>query len=495
MAATISKRECRSKLRAGDFDYFLLNSIPSRVKVPTGSSANVLLAQLDGYANWPPLKTMCSSFPPTYPPMPLEPFSLSELRTIYTTGENAILEWLGDAMIAAAVYLCVHRLTKDPDSRALRSEGVTGYMLSAPFLAHIALLYGLQLNDHLPHHCHINVMPSMVRMSDIFEAYVGAGALRWGYEPTLRWLDTLFAPWAAHLSTTETIVAKVTNTVRREYKDWINKDPEGSISPLNPLVVENVSDTEITLASASLPDRRRLLLNGLPTWPTVDLSTVVPPRDYPPLLPPFHSAHVPVLSDAMTDILCRVHFGEETGCNTGYRLVGERLYRLVLTKVAVARLSSATPAELDEARLECANPQLRARLALSLGLHNQVRTLRRDGDESKESSVVCCHALYALASVIYLHLGWDVFVSWFEELLSPWIIAAGDETLRVDPAAESHRQNRLKQQQATQKPPKLSTGSVSQGGKAAKATPRDRYVTLIPKQTRARVPHPGRNIL
>ncbi|KAJ7621137.1 hypothetical protein FB45DRAFT_928476 [Roridomyces roridus] len=419
-------------------------------------------------------------FPPTYPPMPLEPFCLSELRTIYTTGENAILEWLGDAMIAAAVYLCVHRLTKDPDSRALRSQEVTGYMLSAPFLSHIALLYDM------------NVMPSMVRMSDVFEAYVGAGAVRWGYESTLRWLDILFTPWAAHLSATETIAAKVTSTVRRGYEDWINKDPEGSISPLNPLVVEKSSDTEIALASAILPDRRRLLLNGLPTWPTVDLSTVVLPLDYPPSLPPFRLEHVSVLSDAMTDIFCRVHFGEETGCNTGYRLVGERLYQLVLTKVAVTRLSSDTPAELDEARLECSNPQLRARLALSLGLHEQVRTLRRDGDESKESSVVCCHALYALASVIYLHLGCHVLVTLFEDLLSPWVVAAGTETLRVDPSAENRRQNRLKQQQATLK---LSTGSVSQGKTADKAITWDRYVTLIPKQTRARVPHCGRNVL
>ncbi|KAJ7630447.1 hypothetical protein FB45DRAFT_1003556 [Roridomyces roridus] len=462
------------KLRTGDFDYFLLNPIPCRVKVLDGSPANVLLAQLDRYPNWPPLKTMCPSFSPTYPPKPLEPFSLQELRTIYTTGENATLEWLGDAMIGAAVHLCVHRFTRDPDSRLLRTPEVTAYMSSEAFLAHIALLYGLHLHDFRPRqYCNIGVMPSMVRMCDVFESYVGAGALRWGFEPTLRWLDALFRPWVAHLSTTETIAPKVTKTLRKDYEDWINKDPAGLISPLKPIVVENASETEITLASTSLVGRRRLLLEGLPTWPVIAISAVVLPRDYPPSLPSFRLAHVEPLSHAMTDVFCRVHFGEEIGCNMGYRMVGERLYQLVLTKVAIARLSSATPAELDEARMECMNPQLRARLALVLGLHNQIRVLCRTEDESKATSVVCCDALYALAAVFYLHLGWDVFVTWFEELLSPWVIAAGNETLRIDPAAESRRQTRLAQQQAS---------IVSQGERRAKAIRRNRYSNIVPKQ-------------
>jgi hypothetical protein len=151
---------------------------PSRVLIPLSSSPSELLRHLDGRPSWYPLKAEFPSFPPGYPP-DLEPFpDPSLLRRAFFKDSSKPLEWLGDALLGLAVSDSLHRHVPDCNKRA--TDDVLTLLCGKSHLGHMALLYGLQwyrtVRDDTPR----SFPPGSVKMSDIFEAFVGAAALQFG---------------------------------------------------------------------------------------------------------------------------------------------------------------------------------------------------------------------------------------------------------------------------------------------------------------------------
>ncbi|KAJ6531717.1 hypothetical protein B0H19DRAFT_1241949 [Mycena capillaripes] len=487
-------RRLRILLRS-DHNYFLRYPIPNRIKVSPDSSPEALLQQLDGLSNWPALKNPYPEFPKTdYPPKRPCELPLDLLCAAYS--KNGALEWLGDAIIGAAALLCIYRFSRDPDYRALRTPNIIAALVGRPFLGHLALLYGLQLHDYiLPSD---GSMPSMERMCDIFESYVGAAVDIWGFLKTIQWLDDLFAPWMSDMCTSNTMInpGKISKSARIKYVAWQYTMAEAEVEELEPLQIErrqilSYGQGEFVLPVASIEDAKALLVNALPKWTKLDLSAVLLPEIYPPPLPVFDSIHLEPLTDAMTDIFCRIHFGDHIQCQNGYRIVGQRLYRLAASKLAINNLPSATAAELDDARCECTNPALIARLGLVLNLHRHVRLLRRVKENAPQASVANCEdSFYALLGVMHLQLGWDSLIEWLDKLLSPWIVAAGNGTFRVSPLTQKKRDNRLERYnkgmlkaEIASKPPCEVISDVLD---TANAGPQQRYSTTVPKQRRKR---------
>jgi hypothetical protein len=169
----------------------------------------------------------------------------------------------------------------------------------------------------------------------------------------LRWLETIFSPWAAELASSETIViSSQSSRIRRKYEAWTKKAPTVPAAQLVPLDVQYeplpaAPGRALALPVASADEARLLLANALPHWSQLDLSAIPLPEDYPPRVPVFQDEHLQPLTDAMTDVFCRLCFGDPVRCNTGYRLVGRHLYRLGLTQRAFQLLPTATPSELD----------------------------------------------------------------------------------------------------------------------------------------------------
>ncbi|KAJ7724086.1 hypothetical protein DFH07DRAFT_971352 [Mycena maculata] len=89
------------------------------------------------------------------------------------------------------------------------------------------------------------------------------------------------------------------NNFNKKYDVWKRKHPQASVIDLESIRFEV-----------------RSLLNG--STNVVDLSAVCISENYPPVLPVFDEAQRDTLTDAMTDIFCRIHFGANTGCNSGY---------------------------------------------------------------------------------------------------------------------------------------------------------------------------------
>ncbi|KAJ7700052.1 hypothetical protein B0H17DRAFT_276428 [Mycena rosella] len=333
-------------------DRFLRHPIPSRIRVAPNSEPQILMQQLDNVDGWKPLKVAYPTFPEDYPPKPLL-LDFDTLRTVFTTGENAAFEWLGDAMIGAAQALCIHRSTVTSDSKPLRSETITGTLVTEPFLAHLALLYGLQLHDYCAR-TGTGSIPSMERTCDVFESYVGAAALHCGVVDTLAWLEILFSPWVLKFCATDEMLppTMLSRAVRLKLDAWTRKAPGAAVVELEPLRIETRefaagAGNLVALPLASSEDARALLGNALPTWPHVDLSTVQLPDNYPPPPPALSTAHLQQLTDAMTDVFCQIYFGAHVGSNQRYSIVGKRIYWLAVTKLSMEKLPTATPAELD----------------------------------------------------------------------------------------------------------------------------------------------------
>ncbi|KAJ7119039.1 hypothetical protein C8R44DRAFT_878554 [Mycena epipterygia] len=522
---TVSRRRARrrpveKKAHPLPKNHFLRHPIPGRIRVPPDSEPKDLLQQLDSLPNWEALKVeypVFLNYPPNLPRIDDDPgtdprpvFTIGEnaavewlddelLRTVFTTGENAALEWLGDAVIGAAQALCIHRSTSAYHSQALRDCAIVDILISKGFLAHLALLYGLQLYDYLTPEAAGHRMPSMERTSDIFESYVGAAAVHFGFVKTIEWVERLFSPWVAKLCGTGDIrSAKPRKSARARYDAWKHKVPGASAMQLDPLVVEfpTGATNQVALPVASNQDVRTLLATALPRWTDdVDLSAIPLPVSYPPPPPAVNAAYLQPLTDAMTDILCRIYFGADVGCNDNYSVVGQRLYWLAVTKLALDRLPTATPAELNDVRLECTSEELMSRLALVLNLHRHLRVLRRvDEDAPWVDRSQCNEAFCSLVAVIYLHVDWDVLLQWLDALLTPWLLAAANGTLRVSLAAEHQRQFRLKQQLQNQLQNQLlEMGTLGTNPEtehrdvvtATHSTARERYSPVVPKSRRA----------
>ncbi|KAJ7494763.1 hypothetical protein B0H11DRAFT_2003322 [Mycena galericulata] len=91
----------------------LRNPIPARLRVPLDASPEAVLRQLDHEPPWKAVDLEYPVFPPEYPPL-LRPVRDAQLLcTAFTASKNAILEWLGDTVIAVAVYTCLYGSRSD----------------------------------------------------------------------------------------------------------------------------------------------------------------------------------------------------------------------------------------------------------------------------------------------------------------------------------------------------------------------------------------------
>ncbi|KAJ7475889.1 hypothetical protein FB451DRAFT_1245124 [Mycena latifolia] len=416
----------------------LRSPIRSRIRVPL-DSARDLLQQLDDV--WLPLTVQYPDFPSDYPPN-LPPFlDADTLCTAFDGFKNPVLEWLGDSFIAAALATCAHRSIAA--WTPLLNDAVIRYLASGHILAHMALLYGLQLHDYSladPQ------LPSMERMGDVFESLVGAAAGHLGGPLTLGWLEQLFEPWVKMLSETSDFIPSALNGVQSaetKYKQRLSRMDEPPL-PLRPIVfkLDTVLTGQWPLSVACTEDIHALIAGYRHGWQQIDASRVCLPPGYPPPPPPPNSLNL--LTDALTDIFCRLQWPGVTS-NEKYRALGDQICYAVVTQLAVTKLPVATPAELDDVRLECTNRDLVARLGLLYNLHEHLRVLRGVKTPACVISPTQSRgALWALVGLIYDQVGWDRTMVWLDPLFSPWILAAADGTFRASSAAEAQRQDRIK---------------------------------------------------
>ncbi|KAJ7494762.1 hypothetical protein B0H11DRAFT_917058 [Mycena galericulata] len=310
------------------------------------------------------------------------------------------------------------------------------------------------------------MLPSMERVGDTFEALVGAAAVHLGTLPTmipaptptnclsgffktLSWLGDLFSPWVHRLARKDPSAVFISSTSRIKYTKVLHRVSPERVAPLRDTTLNAESFPVVPECHPSLSVSGLSVLVGStgPQWADVDVSKVVFPPGYPPTPPRLNQIHPTALKDAMTDVVCHIHFGETP--NNAYRAVGERVCTMTVTMLAIAKLPRATVAELDDVRLECLNSGILARIALLLNLHRHLRILRRDDDHSCYLGPADSqHAFEALVGVIYVELGWCEVVTWLDELFAPWIDAAGDGRLRADAGAEKRRQIRLRHNEA-----------------------------------------------
>ncbi|KAJ7124893.1 integral peroxisomal membrane peroxin-domain-containing protein [Mycena epipterygia] len=123
-------------------DHPLRYSVPERIRLPLNSPPSALLCQLDG-PNWPALPVAYPAFPPEYPP-DLGAFSDTQLLcTVFFSGQNKRVEWLGDVLVEVAIAGSIHRHVPDLNKRI--ADDVFDLLCSGNHLGHLALLYGLQL--------------------------------------------------------------------------------------------------------------------------------------------------------------------------------------------------------------------------------------------------------------------------------------------------------------------------------------------------------------
>ncbi|KAJ6475422.1 hypothetical protein C8R45DRAFT_1102712 [Mycena sanguinolenta] len=94
------------------------------------------------------------------------------VSTAFITGENTVLEWLGDAMISGAVLACASLRGIDCDLP--ENCTILGCLRCERSLAHMSFLYGLQLHEYF-NGAKLD-MPDMARTCDILESLVGAAA-------------------------------------------------------------------------------------------------------------------------------------------------------------------------------------------------------------------------------------------------------------------------------------------------------------------------------
>ncbi|KAJ7496862.1 hypothetical protein FB451DRAFT_1386213 [Mycena latifolia] len=180
----------------------LRHPIRARMRLPLDSPPEILLAQLDQpIGPWPALD-LHPVFPSGYPPpliLPHEEEVANLLSLAFTTRKNARLEWLGDALVAAAIALSARRHL--PDCNTPSPPMIIETLGNKMQLAHLGLLYGLQLHEVDPAHSG-NRAPGKERMCDLFEAVVAAVALHSGFAYALEWLVALFDPWVVQYCAT-----------------------------------------------------------------------------------------------------------------------------------------------------------------------------------------------------------------------------------------------------------------------------------------------------
>lgn len=148
----------------------------------------------------------------------------------------------------------------------------------------------------------------------------------------------------------------------------------------------------------------RTALSARALWKDVDASPVQFDEFYPPLPPPFTNGQL--LTDALTDAFCCVYSERAVVGNQRYRWVGELLLKMASSYIAYKQLPCATPAELDDIRLECIDDSLLARFGLITGLDIHLRMLRPVGDENRATAASPCAAAFcAFVAAVHLQHG------------------------------------------------------------------------------------------
>ncbi|KAF7348354.1 hypothetical protein MSAN_01789400 [Mycena sanguinolenta] len=452
--------------------HLLRYPIESRKRIPINSPPECLLKQLDTHPGWAPLDLEYPVFDDNYPPAFPVLGDGELIRTVFTTGENAALEWLGDAVLEAALVSGICRAT--PQCSMQINEDVACKLVNRRFLAHLALMYGLQLHDYVPDKRGRDTMPGMERMCDVFEALIGAVVNYFGIEYALNWLDQLLGPWIRQCTRADGCIG-VQKKTRNNFETSLRHLPSTPVEiPPFPCDDAGSDESEVfSLSWAHNPGRPAVLDCRPHGWGIVDISRVSFPAEYPPIAPPLPTAAKEMMRAALTDIFYRMYHGDNIASNERLSALGQRLCKLGVTDLAHARLPTATPAELDTVRIECTDINILARLGLMLDLDRHTRVLRCAPPTTDNDTIpvlACKGAFCAFVAVIYLQLGWNEHKQWLDALFLPWVEAAADGRLRASKGAQRERENRERHA-------------------SARSAPRQRYCGRIPaaRQTRARV--------
>ncbi|KAJ7650098.1 hypothetical protein FB45DRAFT_9501 [Roridomyces roridus] len=421
----------------------LRDPIPERDLVPLDSTPEILMKQLDDlpYTRW---RKIPVDYPPKFPnnyPPEFPALDGDSLYKAYMRSEYKVLDWLGDAVIEAVLSLAMYpTLSACTQPIAPPMSELCSSLASNIFLCHLTLLYGLQLHDPRT----ARGRPTFPkRMGDIFEAIVGVCLQRRGYSVTLGWLQSLFDPWVSRAREQREGTPFVCGVDQSLYEHRMRVLTDVPLAPrddrllsLDCLVVDGTLRTALRGGdiSAAIGDN---------CWEKLDVSRVHLSEEYP-RLPPLEAVDPVFLTAALTDSTYYLHFGEDVAFNEGFRSLGQHFLHLAATVLVVRLSPRSSSSERDEIRAACTCRPLFALLGLTLNVHRHLRTVRGAADDTcwiaiGESAAAFC----ALAGVTYLHAGWDDFLGWANDMLSPWILAAAAEQFLGDKGAQSRRMHRL----------------------------------------------------
>ncbi|KAJ7183208.1 hypothetical protein C8R46DRAFT_1209368 [Mycena filopes] len=382
---------------------------------------------------------MVPPFPHPYPPPVPKLKSGALVALAFNFLRNKRLEWLGDIIVAAAIALSTHWFLVDYN--VIPPATISEELRSGTQLAHLTLLYGLQLHDRDPNPAVGSVNPGIATMCDVFEAFVAAVALDCGLVPTLEWLVKLFDPWVAEhcrRRPTGTLPAQIKNG----YDSFLRylRSQGAAPHPNGPNVGALAAFGPAHVGFPPRDTARSFII------PQITACTVEFPSSYPPFPPAFLPGDAQVLTDALTNHFCHLHFGDSVVGNERYRALGDILWRLALATVAFDRLPGVQSDVLNDIALECTDDVLLAHLGTMFRLNEHVRILRPVGAEARLAShSQTGHGFLALVAAIYLRRGWAPLIAWVGELMWPWIKAAAIGGFRLSRVAQSHRANRERQ--------------------------------------------------
>ncbi|KAJ7786466.1 hypothetical protein B0H16DRAFT_1490568 [Mycena metata] len=413
-------------------DHLLRAPLPSRFRISLDSPAPDLLDQLNGEPNWPALKIKYPTFETDYPPTMLHPRKeevawADLLCTAFTKGDNALLAWVGDALFAAALFDCAYDSVVNC-ARAIKPKMAT-LLVSKLFMSHLGLLYGVQLHEYARPHQDRSKLPAMHRVCETFEAWIGACAIHFGFPETITWVRQLLEPWV------NTCLLR-RSTSRRTFSIMAQSRCGRRIQTLHDSLPVSLPAPELRrhdLIPATALDVHRLdmsaLLRGRDNgWDFVDVSGIFVPKDYPPPFSTDAFRH-DALAAALTDASYSVYFGVEVPSNEGFRALGERVCKLVVT-ARISKIPGHTVKELNSIRVKCLNHHVLGRLGLLLNVEQHLRILRAEDDHSHNISVdEAVDGFRALVGLSYLEQGgWSGLCEWLEPLFWPWIQGALDGT-------------------------------------------------------------------
>ncbi|KAJ7470463.1 hypothetical protein FB451DRAFT_1368357 [Mycena latifolia] len=314
------------------------------------------------------------------------------------------LEWLGDALIEAALYNCLCHLIPDcstPINNPL--QAVVEMLGSKPFLAGMAFLYGFHL--HPDFHLWI---PRMKTMCNVFECVVGATAQHSGAAVvnTLGWLDLLLGPWVHHFLGNGSLIPCAVTSGRTEktYNARLRGLAGTPPSHLEPLSLK-LAGEQVMLPAVDRAQVGPVLASKRRGWQELDISRVSFPDVYPQTVP----------------------------SNERYRALGVHMCKLALTLLALEKFPEGTAADLNDICEECMNPQLLARFSLLYHLDSHLRVLRPEGTQSWRVT--------AQESA-----SWNPVMPWLNMLLSPWLVAVQAGAFKVRTGVQKMWSVRLEQQ-------------------------------------------------